>query len=58
MKPVGNPTHSLNKNLDQLFGFVKATVTTPPNTKIGILPYKTLTKDGERLIFPVGTWTD
>jgi uncharacterized protein YprB with RNaseH-like and TPR domain len=55
--PVGQPVHSLNKNLNELFGYVKATVTTPPNLQVPILPYKMKTSDGHRLIHPVGTWT-
>ena len=55
--PVGKPTHSLNQNLNELFGYIKATVTTPDNNYAPILPYKLKTKDGSRLVFPNGTWT-
>lgn len=58
LKPfnVGQPVHSLNKNLNELFGYVKAQVTTPPNLQVPILPYKMKTNDGHRLIHPWGTW--
>jgi len=51
--PVGNPIYSTNSNLKELFGFVKATVTSPDNIKKPILPYKS----SKGLIFPTGTWT-
>jgi hypothetical protein len=55
--PVGLPTYSTEKNLDNIFGFVRATVTSP-GLKIPTLPCKIKTKSGETLlIFPNGTWT-
>lgn len=53
--PVGIPVYSLNKDLSQLFGFVKATVTTPENCTKPTLPYRIESEDGDRLVFPVGT---
>jgi len=51
--PVGNPIQTSNSNLNEIFGFVKATVTSPPNIKKPILPFKS----DKGLIFPTGTWT-
>lgn len=54
--PVGNPVHSLNKDLNQIFGFVRATVTTPPLMEIGTLPYKERSDSGDaKSIYPAGT---
>ena len=53
--PVGIPIHSLNKNLNEIFGYVKATITTPDKNYIPILPVKIKGVDGNRLIFPNGT---
>jgi hypothetical protein len=55
--PVGKPVHSLNRNLNEIFGFVKATITTPDRNHKPILPVKITGVDGDRLIFPNGTWT-
>lgn len=56
--PVGNPVHSLNKNLSQIFGFVRATITTPPQMEIGTLPYKERSdSEDAKSIYPAGTWS-
>lgn len=55
--PIGQPIHSSIKDLNKIFGFVKATVTSP-GLRIPILPCKVTLKTGDKfLIFPNGTWT-
>lgn len=54
--PVGQPTFSLNKDLSKIFGFVKATITTP-SIHIPVLPCRVKINGEDKLIFPIGSWT-
>lgn len=52
--PVGQPTFSLCKDLNKIFGFVKAKITSP-SINIPVLPCRINIKGEEKLIFPVGS---
>lgn len=54
--PVGVPIFSLCKDLNQIFGFVKATITTSGNN-IPVLPCRVIRQGSSKLIFPNGRWT-
>ena len=55
--PVGQPTYSLIKDLDKIFGYVKVKVTSPDNIYIPVLPCRVKSKFGDyKLCFPSGTW--
>jgi len=51
--PVGQPTFSICKDLNKIFGFVKAKITTP-GISIPVLPCRIKIKGEEKLIFPIG----
>lgn len=55
--PVGIPTYPTNKNLHEILGFIRATETSP-NLYNPASPREIKTaSDGDRLVFPNGTWT-
>lgn len=55
--PVGTPTHSKIKDLNKIFGYVKATIKTPDDIYTPVLPVKVRIDNAETLTFPRGTWT-
>lgn len=50
--PVGVPVYTQEKNLDKVFGFFHARITTPVGMNMPTLPYN----DSGRLLSPCGTW--
>lgn len=56
--PSGNPLYFKGeKELNDCFGFVKVMVTCPVDIDKPTLPFKINTGNGQRTIFPSGTWT-
>lgn len=55
--PVGQPTFSLVQDLSKIFGFIKVEVTAPDNLYTPVLPCKIRSNEGDKLIFPLGSWT-
>jgi hypothetical protein len=55
--PVGTPIHSKIKDLNKIFGYVKATIKTPDNIYTPVLPVKVVIDNAVSLTFPKGTWT-
>jgi hypothetical protein len=54
--PVGIPFHTYNKNLNEIFGFVRAKIVAPA-INIPVLPCRVMVNGVEKLIFPIGQWT-
>ena len=54
--PVGTPTFSLCKDINKIFGFVKATITTSGGN-IPVLPCRVIRNGSSKLIFHNGKWT-
>ena len=53
--PIGIPNYSLNKNINEIFGFVKAKVTAP-SIRIPVLPCRVKLNGTTKLCFPIGTF--
>lgn len=54
--PAGQPIYSLCKDLSQIFGFVKAKITTTDDN-IPVLPARVNINGTEKLVFANGKWT-
>lgn len=54
--PVGIPIHSMCKDLNKIFGFVRAKIIAP-GINIPVLPCRVNVNGVEKLIFPIGEWT-
>nr|P33537.1 RecName: Full=Probable DNA polymerase [Neurospora crassa]CAA39046.1 putative DNA polymerase [Neurospora crassa] len=54
--PVGIPVHTFCKNLNEIFGFVRAKIITPA-INIPVLPCRVKVNGVQKLIFPIGEWT-
>jgi hypothetical protein len=51
--PVGIPVHTFSKNLNEIFGFVRAKIITPA-INIPVLPCRVKVNGVQKLIFPIG----